>query len=141
MDLQFQVAQGRVLDVKELRVDGVPVRPSAGSSYLYTHNLTLTEPPSESQLRFNAAAPYTAVTRVWARYHTVDGEDVGRVLLVTVKAGSVLYVQDRDDAARNVSFTVTAAPVDKATYVEFVVTFRSAESALLAQQVRLYTVA
>jgi len=87
------------------------------------------EPPTSSQLRLDAAAPYAVVSRTWWRLITNDGIDVYQVLMST-PVGSHLYVQDKNDHTAFVQMATTAAGVDKGTYVELPVTWIDGSGAL-----------
>jgi uncharacterized phiE125 gp8 family phage protein len=102
------------------------------ASWAYSFSLTVTEPPTGSQIRFDAAAPYTAVTKVWVRYLTADGIDVFRGLMTTAP-DSALYLQDKDDHTRFVHFTTIGAAIDKGGYVEIPVVWQETGAALVAQ--------
>ena len=136
-DMMFQSGVGGVLDVKELRVNGVPVQggggAASGSLLRYDFAPEVVEPPTSNQVRFNAAYPYTAVTKVWVMLQTTDGLDA-YLPLTLIASGTKIYVQDRNDHALNVVFTTSGAPVDKATYIELPVTHTSNGGALLANQ-------
>ena len=95
----------------------------------YTYSAATTAPPGADQIRFDAGAPYTAVTKVWIRTITADGQDVYRGLLI-VPMGSTLLVQDKNDHAQYVQFTTTGAPVDFTTYIEFPVVHQAHGSSL-----------
>ena len=62
----------------------------------YSYSTATTAPPGTDQIRFDAGAPYTAVTKVWIRTITADGQDVYRGLLI-VPTGSTILVQDKND--------------------------------------------
>ena len=89
----------------------------------YTYNSTLTEPPAAGQVRFNGAHPFTAVTKLWMRTTSADGQDVYWGLMV-VSPGSVILVQDKDDHTKYVRFTTTALPIDKGLYAEIAVAWK-----------------
>lgn len=86
----------------------------------YTFSTSVVEPPTGSQLRLDAAFPYTAAAKVWVRTLTNEGVDAFAALMA-VPVWSTLYVQDKDDHTAYVRFTTTAAPVDRTSYVEFAV--------------------
>ena len=95
----------------------------------YSYSTATTAPPSADQIRFDAGAPYTAVTKVWIRTITADGQDVYRGLLI-VPTGSTILVQDKNDHTQYVQFTTTGAPVDFTTYIEFPVVHQAHGSSL-----------
>lgn len=92
------------------------------SWYLFDFAAATTEPPTSSQLRFDAGGDYSTVTKVWVRLLTTDGIDAYYALL-SITVGSMLYVQDKNDHTQFVRLQVTAAVIDKTTYVEIPVTF------------------
>ena len=104
----------------------------------YQFSQTTTPGPSGSQIRFNAF-PYTDVTEIQVRDQTVDGFDARTLLLLTA-IGSIIYVQDKDDATRFASFTTIGVPSGATDYVILPVVYRSEGSTLLAQQVAVYIV-
>ena len=101
----------------------------AGTWYLFTFVTNTTEPPTGSQIRFDAV-DYATVTKVWIRTLTSDGLDV-YYALVNTNADATLYIQDKNDHTRVVEFAMAGTPVDKTTYVELPVTFVQASGAAL----------
>jgi hypothetical protein len=99
----------------------------------YAFSSAITEPPTGSQIRFNAAYPYSAVTKVWIRDLTLDGLDM-RTLLLLQPSGATLYVQDKDDHTRFARFTTTGAAIGKTDYVEFPVAWVNDSGSALPQQ-------
>src|SRR5262245_28105575 len=112
------------------------VNAAAIANWSYTFSSTLTEPPTGSQIRFDAAAPYTSVTFVWVRNLTTDGIDVHTGLMLTAPDSSV-YVQDKNDHTLYAAFRTTGDPVDKIDYVELPVLWHSNGGTLLNQAVAL----
>jgi len=98
----------------------------------YTFGTATTEPPSNQTVRFNAAHPYTAVTKVWVDYHNANSEDL-YFGWMGVAVGSTLLVQDKDNHAQFAEFTTTAAPIDKGTYAELAVVWKTNGTALASQ--------
>lgn|SRR5262245_9370564 len=133
MDLQFQNARGKTLDVKELLVNGVPASGGAGATLAYDYSTALTAPPTSNQIRFNAAHPYTAVTKVWLTTRTTNGVDAYWTLML-VKSGTAVVVQDKGDHTLFGRFTVTGAPIDQGTYVEVPVSWVANGAALFNNQ-------
>jgi hypothetical protein len=79
-------------------------------------------PPTDDSVRLDAAAPYAAVARLWARLNTTDGLDV-YVALMAIAPGSTVYVQDAGNHSIYVTLTTTGSPIDKTTYVEIPVAY------------------
>jgi Chaperone of endosialidase len=101
--------------------------------YGYTFSSTLTEPPPDQSVRFNAAHPYTAVTKLWVDYHNSNSEDL-YYGWIRVDVGSTVLVQDKDNHTQYAEFTTTGAPVDRGAYVELAVTWKSNGTALTNNQ-------
>jgi hypothetical protein len=95
----------------------------------YTYSATLTEPPGADQVRFNAAHPYTGVTKIWMRNVSTDGQDVFLGLMI-VAVGSTILVQDKNDHTQYARFTTVGEPIDKIIYVEFPVVWKANGSAI-----------
>jgi hypothetical protein len=105
----------------------------------FDFSTTTVEPPTSNQVRFDAAFPYTAVTRVWVRNITTGGSDVHAYLLL-VPSGSTIYFQDKNDSTLFAKFTTTSATVDKTTYIELPVAWVSSGGALLNNQATMMLV-
>jgi Collagen triple helix repeat (20 copies) len=88
----------------------------------YKFSTATTQPPTNSQIRFDTGYPYTAVTKVWVHNSGSDGSDMHSALMLQ-PSGSTLYVQDDTDHTKYARFTTTGAAVDKGAYVEFPVTW------------------
>jgi hypothetical protein len=99
----------------------------------YTYNDTPTAPPIGTQIRFDAAYPYTAVTKLWLRDVTIDGIDLRTVLLLT-PAGSTVYVQNTANHARFARFLSTGAAVGNTGYVEIPVSWVADDGTALPEQ-------
>lgn len=97
--------------------------------FRYIHATATTAPPTGNQVRFDAAHPYTSVTKVWVRNLTTDGVDTHGIMLV-LTTGSTVYVQDRTNSALYAVFTMSSDPVDQVEYVELPVTWKSNGSAI-----------
>lgn len=95
----------------------VPIRLAATTTVLYDFSSSTAEPPTGNQIRFDAGAPYTAVTRLWMRNLTADGIDI-HAMLMGLAVGETLYIQDKNDHAAFVTVDTTGAPVNKTDYVE-----------------------
>ena len=97
--------------------------------FSFDFSASTTEPPGLNQVRFNSAT-YPAVTKIWIRLVTTDGRDVYYGLMGT-DVGTIARVQDQNDHTIMASFTVTAPPIDKTTYVEWPVAYLSTSGAAL----------
>ena len=106
-------------------------------SYTYMFSTTTAEPPTGSQIRFDAGPPYLAVSRVWVKNLTQDGVDAHAALMLA-DVGFRVYVQDKDEHTRFASFTVTGPAIDKTDYVEWPVEWVENGTALANQQASLY---
>ena len=122
--------------------DGAPGPPGpqgepgqSSNLFEYMFDASTTEPPTGSEVRFNAGK-----TKVWLTAVTSLGKNVENLLLIA-PVGSRLAVQDKDDAARIVRFDTTGAPIDKGSYVEFPVALVSESATPLAEQRVLVAVA
>lgn len=115
-----------------------PFSPAPGGGggtlvFSYDFSTALTAPPTSNQVRFNAAHPYTAVTRVWVRNMTTDGQDAHAALMLLLM-GSRIYIQDKNDHTLWAEFTITADPISQVDYVELTVTWKTNGGALLNNQ-------
>jgi hypothetical protein len=97
--------------------------------FSFDFSAATTEPPGLNQVRLNSAT-YSAVTKIWIRLVTTDGRDVFYGLVGT-DVGTIVRIQDQNDHTIMASFTVTAAPIDKTTYVEWPVTWLATSGAAL----------
>lgn len=96
----------------------------------YDFSDATTEPPTSSQVRINAAPPYTAVTKVWVRLLSNDGRDLYYGLMGT-DLGTIVRLQDKNDHTIQATFRTTGDPVDKTTYVEWPVVWVATSGAAL----------
>lgn len=112
--------------------------PTFAQTFAYQFSTSTAEPPTGSQVRFDAAAPYDAVARLWVRNETNDGRDVS-ILWTNLVLGSALLVQDRNESARYVTFRATGAPIAKSGYFEIPVALNeSSGTPLVGQAVDVY---
>ena len=127
---------------KLVTLPGVAAPPAAGSardggspidSAEFMWSDTSTPPPSTGQARSDTLDP-TQSTKLWLHNVTATGLDVSRVVL-SVYAGITIDVQDKDDASRYQSFTVTGDPVSMGTYVEIPIEWDDGGAPLPAQRV------
>ena len=103
-----------------------------GEILLFDYSSTTTEPPTSAQLRFDSIV-LADVTKAWIRNLTTDGVDVHE-LLTALNAGTVLYVQDKNDHTLYVRCTITGAAIDKDSYVEVPVSAAGVAGVLLNNQ-------
>jgi hypothetical protein len=94
---------------------GVPVWQAAptggGAVGEWNWSTITTSPATGTQMRLNAAHPYTAATTLWVRYQTVNGTDA-RIALLLTKPGQTLHIQDKTTSTNYVRLSVTATPTD-----------------------------
>lgn len=83
----------------------------------YSYSAAQTAPPGPEQVRFNAGFPYTAVTKVWVRAVSAEGQDVFLGLMI-IAVGSTVLVQDANDHTMYARFRLTSVPIDQGAYVE-----------------------
>jgi hypothetical protein len=111
--------------------------PSGGGTTAmpYDWSTTTTAPPTSSQVRVNAAHPYTAATAVWIRFLGTNGTDYRRIMLL-LQPGQIVYVQDKNDSTLFGAFNVTAEPTEETAdgYVAIPVAWRNNGGALLNNQ-------
>jgi hypothetical protein len=106
------------------------------TTFEYMFDTGTTEPATSANIRFDSAT-YTAVTKVWVNEIDSVGRNNANAFTL-VDAGTRLFIQDKDDATKWVSFDVTAPGIDKGVYWEFPVTWHaSGPSPLAAQRVLL----
>jgi len=96
----------------------------------YDFSDQIVAPPTSSQVRINAAAPYSAATKIWVRLIANDGRDVYYGLMGT-DVGTTVRIQDKNDHTIAATFTVTGPPVDQTTYVEWPVVWVATSGAAL----------
>jgi len=122
-------------DLQVLRGDGTwGNSPLTSGVFAYTFNTVTTAPPASQRIRFNAAHPYTAVTKVWADFQSSNSEDL-YFGWMRIRTGSILIVQDKDAHAQFAEFITTGVPIDQGTYVELPVAWVSNGTALAVQAV------
>lgn len=109
------------------------------STFQFDYSNALTEPPTSNQVRLNAAFPYTTVSKLWVRVLTSDGIDA-TLPLSLITAGTVVYLQDKNDATLYVVVETTADALVKSGYVELSVIWKKNGGALLNNQAVLLTI-
>ena len=97
---------------------GPPGPFGASAVFPYRYSSALTEPPTISQVRFDALAPYVDVLTVWFHISTRDNEDIYWGLM-GAQLGTEVLIQNDVDHTHYVQFRTTTDPVDKGTYIEF----------------------
>jgi hypothetical protein len=108
--------------------------PGGSTSVLdYSFNTQTSAPPGNGQCRINTASQ-PAATLAWLDYDTAPGADASAALR-QIKAGMALYIQDKDDASKVQVWDVVVDALDKGSYVEVPVAWRSGGSPLTAQRV------
>jgi hypothetical protein len=96
----------------------------------YTFSSALTAPPVAQTLRFNAAYPYTAVTKVWVHYLNINSEDM-YFGWMRLDPQSTLIVQDKESHAQYVEFKTSGPVIDRGTYAELPVAWKANGTALV----------
>ena len=113
-----------------------PAGMTASGLFSFQFNATITEPPTGSQIRMNNAAQ-SAATKIWVTTTTSDGVDISMALQMWGKAGSDLYLQDKNDSTKRQRYVSIADAVAKAGYYELSVQWVSGQNPLLAQAIVL----
>lgn len=103
------------------------------TTFEYTYRTGTTEPPGNSEVLFNNSN-YALVTKVWVNNNSALGKDNSNSFSI-VDAGNRIFVQDKDDATKYVSFDCTEAGIAKSGYYEFPVVFKASGAPLSAQRV------
>lgn len=93
-----------------------PAIGSGGGTSEYRFDTSTSPPPASGYLSCNASLD--TATALYVNNITNNGTDIKHVLLAA-SVGMVLVIQDKADSANYAKFSVTAAPIDHATYVEF----------------------
>lgn len=106
---------------------------AALSTFEYTFIGTTTAPPASGQVRFNDVQ--ATATHVFI--HNVSAVGIDRsLLLASVKNGSTLIIQDKDDASKAVKYSVTASTAGTG-YYDFTVTLIQNLGVIPAQRVMI----
>ena len=106
----------------------------------WTYQNTTTPPPSSGQIRFNNAT-LSSVTTVYISNDTALGKDVEKILLLQIRAGAKVLIQDKDEADKYVIYTVVALTAQTASDTTFTVTYDSMGTTLSDGQRVLFAVA
>ena len=114
-----------------LVIEGTTLRSTAVNSSFqgYTFNSTLTPPPPSQTIRFNGAAPYTGVTKLWVSYYNLNNEDMYYPWTHLI-VGSTVMVQDKESHLQYAEFTTTGPTIDRGTYAEVPVVWKANGTAL-----------
>jgi len=119
-----------------LQIASTTLSATARASGVFNYGFNSTAfvaPPANAVIRFNAASPYTSVTKVWADFDSSDSEDL-YFGWMRITVGAYLMVQDKDNHNQYAEFTIVSPPVDMGTYVELTVTHLAHGSVALATQ-------
>jgi hypothetical protein len=117
-----------------------PEGPSGMSSTMFEYNYvnTTSTPPATGQVRLNNA-DQTLATLLWPSYLTALSKDI-RNLLLSMRSGDLVILQDKDDATKYQEYAATAAAIDPVgPYVEIPVAWQRGGSAIPEQRI-LFTV-
>ena len=99
----------------------------------WTFNSTTTAPPSSGQVRLNNATQNSA-THVYISGTTVTGVDATKILKYSLKSGSTIVLQDKDNSANYKVYQLSADAVVASGYADCTVTFVEGGSSLPAGQ-------
>jgi hypothetical protein len=115
------------------------VRTSSTTLLQYDWNSTTVPPPTSSQIRIDAAPPYTTATTLWVRPITTDGIDASRPL-VELQPDTRLLVQDKNDSTLYIDLVTTGPTVSQTGYFEIPVRWLANGGALVSNQACLLAV-
>lgn len=112
-----------------------PPRPTLLPAFLSEWNFvtTMTPPTTSGQVRMNNNNQKN-VTLLWIDEVTANGNDA-TPYLAALKTGKDIRLNDITDPAKWQTYTVTANPIDKGTYVECPVIWKAGGLTLLAARV------
>jgi len=96
----------------------------------YAYSTLNVAPPAAGQVRVDSGFPWSATTKLWARFVSGDNQDVYWGIMV-IPVGSTILLQDRDDHTAYARFTVTGTPIDNTTYAEIPVAWVSNGNSIL----------
>ena len=114
------------LSSQYLMADGSTTQSSQiGSNiYLYQFDTTLTPAPPSGHIEFNTTT-ITSVSNVYISHITSDGIDIDPYFL-TIQAGNILYIQNRDDSTVWVKFNIVSISIISNSYINISVSYNSA---------------
>jgi hypothetical protein len=112
---------------------------SSVSTFEYTFNATLTEPPGGGQVRLNNASQ-PAATKAWLDDSDAGGANV-RNYISGLKQGDLFYIQDKNNSSAAQEYLLTADPVLKTGYTELPIVWNRGGTALPAGQRALVSIA
>jgi hypothetical protein len=101
----------------------------------YTFNAAITAPPGGGQLRLDAGV-YANVRHVYLDDMSADGVDT-TTYIHSIVDPQVLYIQDKDDSTKFVSFNVGAQATMMSGYAVLDVALRNSGAMLVAQRVKV----
>ena len=104
----------------------------------YTFNASVAPPPGSGEVRLNNAVQ-SAATAVYLSGTTAAGSSAFNVLMLSLKAGVKLLLQDRDDSTRWLIFRATQDAINHATWAELPVALDTASASSLNPGSRILT--
>lgn len=100
---------------------------------------TVAADPGSGDLRFNNAT-YASVTEIYISQFSDPGTDVGNIL-GTLKAGDVIYIQDRNDATKWFRADINTTPTDNGAWWTIPVTYVNSGGTLFGNNQELNVIA
>jgi len=94
-----------------------PPGESTSNLFSFRFSTSITEPPSNSQVRVNTADP-TQATKLWTYKNTTDNIDPTNAFMFWGTAGNRVGFQVQGNAASFQRYSMTGPTVDKTTYLE-----------------------
>lgn len=113
---------------KIVYLEEVVSRPDFSVSHSYRYLNNITPPPANGQMRFNNL-DQVAATELMLAYLDASDHDL-KTILLSLPAGNLIYVQDRNNSAAWQAWTLTAAPIDNTTYVSYSIAHHNGGSLL-----------
>lgn len=110
----------------------------AGDDSGYTFNASVATPPASGEARLNNAGQTTA-TAIYLSGTSAAGANAYNILMLSMKAGVKVLLQDRTDTTRWLIFRATADAIGHATWVELPVVLDTASGVLLNPGSRIVT--
>ena len=104
-------------------------------TFEYMYDGAHAEPPTSAEVRVDNSLPAN-VTKVWIHNLSSLGRNNSNYFSI-VAVGARIFLQDKDEADRYISFNVINTPVNKGNYWEFPVELRAAGLDLLQQRILL----
>ena len=106
-----------------------------GAHASFSFNANTTTPPTGNQLRLNNASQ-TAATSMYVAHTTFDGMDATNGLN-NIRSGDLIYIQDFDNAATWVRYTVSGTPINHGSWHEFPIAWESGPANVPFQKIEL----